>query len=136
MPAPICTFQQLVQSSTSACIRDKLSPRQRQLFRIYFNAVELSAIGGTNYLTGMNVGSSTPQIITDAVALARTLNLAERDTMDTAIDLQNAQNAGGSPLTDTSSILAAVSCIQNYPDYESIRLLLKCQLGYHETYPQ
>ena len=133
MANPVCTRASLVEAVP--CLRDKLTPRQRKLAQIYFMANELAAIGGTNYLSGMSTGKSTPAILSDSVAF-RTLNIAEVETADIQIDYLNASNNGGSPAANTSDILADVACLQAYDNLDSIYILLKCALGRHAAYPQ
>jgi hypothetical protein len=130
MADPVCTAASLVESAP--CLAGPvLTERQQQAIRIWFNVKELQALGGTNYSAVLD---ST--LISDAVALADTMNLSQRRTAVMSIHKDNAVEAGASIPLDTNELLDNVKCFIHYPDLDALELLLLCKLGKHATYPQ
>lgn len=130
MSNPTCTAAVLVEQN--ACLSQALfMPREQKCLKIYFNILELAALGGTDY---SSVVAST--LITDAVALADTMNLAQRETALLAIQRNNAVAAGASVPTDPSQLKDGIKCFEDYPDLDALVILLQCKLGVHKAYPQ
>lgn len=92
---------------------------------------ELAAIGGTDYSNAL-----TTTLISDAVTLARTMNLSERRLAIMTIYKNNAVAAGASIPSNSNTLRDNVKCLVNYPDLKSVELLLLCKLGVHKAYPQ
>jgi hypothetical protein len=100
---------------------------------IYLNAVELAAIGGTNYLEGLGSGGT---LMADATCL---LNLDLQTCLPPipylVIAYNNAVAAGGSPVSSRTELAEVIACNKNFtPGQKDAQLLwLTCQLGHHAT---
>ena len=110
-----------------------MNRRQYKSAILYLKALELAAIGGTDYTAVM-----TTTLIDDAKALAGTMNPFERKVAWMNIVRNSAINAGVIPPAGSLSALndATGCCFQAYSDLESIAILLECALGTHKSYPQ
>jgi len=131
MANPTCTRDGLV--SSKACFSGtRLSKRQKLARRVYFDLLQLAAIGGTNYLEAIST------LNTDANSLSCGFKPDDFDGAELAIAQNNASSAGAFlPTTDTA-LAAAVKCLEDYSDHQlkQMQLLLYCKLGIGKSYPQ
>lgn len=128
---PTCTRSSLVAGSP--CYKN-FNRSERASILIYYNALELAEIGGTDYTDELG-GSGTLE--TDSMCLR---DLPEQPyTPPTIYELliayNNAVAAGATPVTDPSDLAAAIACNKNFPmaDKAAQMLWLLCQLGHHAT---
>ncbi len=133
MAAPVCT----VASFTTgiACFKN-FALEDRKSILIYLNAIELAAIGGTNYNAQLGSGGT----LMTAATCYLNLNLL---TCPPALEYlviayNNAVNAGGAPVSTSTALASAIACNKNFtPGQHDAQLLyLACQLGSHKAYPQ
>jgi len=130
MSNPTCTRASLVEGS--ACLSGQVfSERQQKEIGIWFMVKELAALGGTDYSSAL-----VTTLVSDAVTLARTMNSSQRRTALLTILENNAIAAGATIPISPNELLGKVACLQNYPDLDSIILLLLCKLGVHKAFPQ
>jgi hypothetical protein len=130
MANPTCTRDTLVASSKCFTVKN-LEPHHRDALLVYFMVKELAAIGGTDYSAAL-----TSTLLTDSVALAKTLNADERSAAVLAIAYNNAVAAGASVSTNINTLMGNIKCLVNVPDLEAMKLLLLCKLGVHKSYTQ
>ena len=133
MAAPVCTVANF--ATAIACYKN-FNAEERKSILIYFNAVELAAIGGTNYVAQLG---PTGQLQADSVCYKNLfLQSPDPDLEYLVIAYNNAVNAGGSPASTPDTIATAISCNKNFsPNDKAAQLLnLTCQLGCHKAYPQ
>jgi len=97
-------------------------------------AKQLAAIGGTDFtdFTDETLNAAT----TEYCGL-----LADRDALAVAwltIEYNNAVEAGATIPSDIDDVAAAIKCLKNFPDWklQLMEVLLRCQLGRSESYPQ
>jgi hypothetical protein len=133
MAAPTCTtagFQ-----SGAACFKP-FSRSGRLSLLIYFNAIELAAIGGTNYTaqlghSGTLMSASECFLLLDNPVVIPSLPYL-------VIAYNNAVNAGGAPASTKAALSAAIACNIDFTFAQRAAqlLLLQCSLGSHKAYPQ
>lgn len=130
MANPVCDIATLVEANP--CLAGPVfTERDQKFLQVYFNILELAALGGFDYLP---VVAST--LISDAVTLADTMNLSQRRTATLAIHRNNAIEAGATVPTDPNVLKDAIKCFEDYPDVNALVLLMLCKLGVHGTFPQ
>lgn len=131
MANPTCTRDSLIDSA--ACLNGGVLSAQEKLARkVWFQAKQLAAIGGTNYtadIEGLN---------TAADSLTCGMTPDNLDSSELVIEYNNAVAAGASVNTDKDSLAGDVKCLANYPPnvLRNMSLLLKCKLGRGKAYPQ
>lgn len=129
---PVCTREEL--SEAAACFKNfNLSDRASLL--IYFNALELAALDGTDYTDELGSGG---QLDLDAVCFMALENPAHVPSLPfLVISANNATNAGATVPTDTAELATAIQCNKNFTmDHKAAQqLLLACELGYHTGLP-
>lgn len=130
MANPTCTEDSLVESNP--CLSGNVfSPRDQMFVQVWFNILELQALGGTDY---RSVVAST--LIADANCLADNFDLSQYRTATLAVHRNNAVNAGATVPTDPNVLKDAIKCFEDYPDPKNLILLLLCKLGSHKSFPQ
>lgn len=130
---PVCTRAEL--SEAAACFKN-FSASERMSILIYFNALELAAIGGTNYSSQLGSGDL---LDLDSVCFMALENPAQVPPLPyLVIAYNNAVNAGASPASNNTTLALAIKCNKNFTmDHKAAQqLLLTCQLGEHKAYPQ
>ena len=131
MAAPVTNVDTLINAS--ACYSgQKLGLADQKSIQVYLLAVQLAAIGGTNY-----VGNLERLLLNDSVCY-QNKQPAELRQIELQIDYNNAVNAGGVISTDVSDQLAQAACIRNaqIEQLDGMILYLMASLGYAKTYPQ
>lgn len=133
MAAPICTTTSI--TTGIACFKN-FESEQRKSILIYFNTLELNAIGGTNYIEELGSGGELMDDATCYIPL-------EIETCPPApeyllLAYNNAVNAGASPVSTSVLLAAAIACNKNFTpaQHDAQMFLLACQLGTHKAYPQ
>lgn len=124
---PTCTTASLFE--TNVGFVKGLDPVQRKAALLYYMALELAAIGGTDYTATM-----TTDLISDTNDL---FEKASPDMLEIAllnIAANNAEAAGADlPATLNELNAATACCFQNAPTpgMDKIYLFLLCKLGQH-----
>ena len=128
MPAPICTAASLM--SGTACFRGTREGNLRK--RVYAKAVQLKAIGGTDYTSGLST------TLVSAVSCLIPLYPDQRDSIRTVIEYNKASNAGATISSNPSTVAASTECLKSVPSntLEVMEIFLDCQLGRGKAYPQ
>lgn len=111
-----------------------LNRRQYEAALIWLKIQELALIGGTDYRSVM-----LTTLIDDAVALTKTMNPNQRRIAMLNIAYNAAIQAGADYVAELDAEGLndqTACCFQDYPDLESILILLECKLGRHADYPQ
>lgn len=132
MANPTCTIKSLM--SNNPCFNlETIDTHRRLILEVWFMAVELKAIGGTDYTSALATSLQAAQ-----TALFFEASLDQMDTAQTAILYNNALAAGGNPGANINAILKNVSPLNNANDIDlrGMWLVLLCQLGVHKAYPQ
>ena len=131
MSAPVCTVDNFATAIT--CYKN-FTLEQRKAILIYFNSLELAAIGGTSYTLG------SEGTLQEAAKCYKNLNLQSPhpDLEYLVIAYNNAVNAGATPASTPETLAEAIACNRLFSpaDHAAQQLLLTCQLGYHADYPQ
>jgi len=138
MAAPICTPAQLYSSSIAACLAN-FDRSERLSCLIYFNALELAAIGGTNYNAQLgHAGTLMIAAECNKQQLAKLNPVVIPSIPYLVIAFNNATNAGGAPASTPATISAAIACNKDFTLQQKAAqlLLLACSLGSHKAYPQ
>lgn len=131
MSNPTCTNSSL----TASCYKTPgaINPTQQKSLLIYAMALELNALGGTNYTNSLST-----TLLSDSARLLAGFRQADRDAAAVQIAFNNATAAGASVPSDLNGKIAAVACLSaadpNALDNAYIALL--CALGVHKSYPQ
>lgn len=129
MANPTCSNTQFVDDAT--CYQKHiLNARQQKALLIYAKALELAAIGGTNYnaVLATTLVDDAPCWLTEDQKIAGRVNLA----------FVNAAAAGATVPSDLDDKMAAIKCIMlvDPEKLDAMDLWLTCQLGRHKAYPQ
>lgn len=127
---PTCTRATLI--SGAACFREPvLSLHEQQTRKVYFDLLQLAAIGGTDY------SAAIATLAVDANTLTCGFQPSDFDGSAMVIKYNNAVSAGASVPTG-QSLAAAVKCLKNYSAFQlkQMQTLLDCQLGRAKSYPQ
>ncbi len=131
MANPTCDKDTLVAAAN--CFFN-FSAHDRAALQIYFDSLQLAAIGGTSY----------------TLVSGGTLSLASicyRDFQspfqpatpyELAIAYANAVSAGAAPASTPDTMATAIACLHNFPDADltAMQLQLYCALGRAKAYPQ
>jgi hypothetical protein len=135
MANPTCTVAQFTSSAIAPCLK-KFDRTERLSLLIYFNALELAAIGGTNYNAQLGHAGT---LMTSAECYKQELSKQNPVVIPSipylVIAYNNAINAGASVATD---LTAAIACNKDFTLQQKAAqaLLLACSLGSHKAYPQ
>lgn len=132
MSNPTCTAASLATTNPAFGLQG-FNPKQYQAAKLYLMALELAALGGTDYTATM-----TTDLIDDATTLAQKMDPNQRRIAMLQIYANNATAAGASvPETFNELNDATGCCFQSQQvDMGAIELLLLCKLGVHKAYPQ
>jgi hypothetical protein len=108
-----------------------LNPRQWKAAMVYLMALELKAMGGTDYTSAL-----TTTLIDDSAAI-QDLNENQRQIARLQIQWNNASANGASMPASVDALNALTACcVDAVPDLDLLILWLSCKLGQHEDYPQ
>lgn len=135
MANPTCTLTNL----NLACFKGGvLSTKQRQAFRIWYAANELSVLGGPNF-TSLITSPLAGGLLKQENDLFEKFSRDDIDAAKTAIAYKNAIAAGAAVSSDPNVTINSVKHMVNNVDtitMEKMETLLMCLLGVHKTYPQ
>lgn len=141
MSNPVCTLGAL---NNSCFTDDVVDPHIRKAMLIYYNAFELNALGGTNYLNNLT-GSAAGGLVGDTNAFADFKvgrdRIGERviGTFEIATAFRNANAASGGTAPSVGlALMQNIACLRNVNEsmMDRMILFLTCNLGVHKTYPQ
>ena len=138
MANPTCTVAQFTSSSIAPCLKN-FNRSERLSLLIYFNALELDAIGGTNYNAQLGHAGS---LMTAAECYREELAFQNPVVIPSipylVIAFNNATNAGGAPASTKPLLAEAIACNNDFTLQQKAAqaLLLACALGSHKAYPQ
>ena len=135
MANPTCTVDTFV---TAARCFKTFDAASRMSLLIYFNALELAAIGRTNY-NGQLGNNGTLENDSKCYRNLGDDNPAQVPSpYDLVIASNAATTAGATVPTSTSDLAAAIACNKNFStaDKAAQMLNLACKLGVHKNYPQ
>lgn len=132
MAVPVCNDVNL-KSGAVCYLTNVINPTQQKALLIYAKALELAAIGGTNYANALATG-----LVSDAVSMTCGMDEANRDAARVNLAFINAANAGAAVPGSINAKLIAVRCLEHIDPkvLDSMDLLLTCRLGIHADYPQ
>jgi len=132
MANPTCTSASLAETSPGFGLQG-LNPRQYKAAKLYLMALELAALGGTDYTSVM-----TSTLVSDAATLAQRMDPNQRRIALLQIYSNNADAAGATVPSTFNDLNEATGCCfqAENVDFEAIELLLLCKLGVHKAYPQ
>lgn len=121
---PTCTVTSF--QTAGACFKN-LNESERAALKIYFNNLELTAIGGTAYTLAVD-----GTLLAAAVDYNR-LTVDEMEVAELVIAYNNAVAAGASPSTDIQVLSEAIKCVELFGERmkAQMQLLLDCKLGRH-----
>lgn len=131
MANPTCTKATLI---TGATCYFNFSAHDRAAIKIYFDALQLAAIGGTSYTL---VSGGTLEAA--SICYRDFANPFQPPSpYQLAIAYNNAVSAGAAPASTKDTIAAAIACLKNFPyaDLAAMQLQLYCALGRAKAYPQ
>lgn len=132
MANPVCGSTTWIDNA--ACYTQlTLDPMKQKALRAYAMALELAAIGGTNYLDTLST-----TLITDAVQTVCAITKDQRTAAYISIAFANATTAGASVPATLDLKLDAVKCLATIDpeEMDKVLLLLTCKLGVHKAYVQ
>ena len=138
MANPTCTVAQFTSSAIAPCLKN-FNRSERLSLLIYFNALELAAIGGTNYNAQLGHAGT---LMTAAECYKQDLSKQNPVVIPSVpylvIAFNNATNAGGAPASTPATLAAAIACNKDFTLQQKAAqaLLLACSLGSHKSYPQ
>ena len=133
----------MARPSTTACLRAtfmdnvaclaRYDSHQRKALMIYFNVLELAALGGTDYRNELGPAGS----LAIAAACNDTLDTHQQELALLWIAQNNADDAGAT--IPTAALLPeAIKCLENQTPgmLDSMLLTVQCLLGRHAAWPQ
>lgn len=132
MANPSCS--KALFAAGTACYRN-FNAHERASIKIYFNALELAANGGTSYTLGsggtLEAAAICYRDFDDNIFQAPT-------PCALLIAYNNAVSAGAAPASTQALLATAIACNKNFPeaDLAAQMLQLECALGRHADYPQ
>src|SRR3990172_5543582 len=110
MAAPVCTADSFITGK--ACFIPFAGSEDLKSILIYLNAVELAAIGGTDYTAELGSGGA---LMDDATCyLKLNLQTCQPPLEYLVIAYNNAANAGGSPVSSRTALAAVIACNKNF----------------------
>jgi len=138
MANPTCTPALLINSAIAACF-ENFDRSERLSLLVYLNALELAAIGGTNYNAQLG-HSGTLMIAAECYKqqLSKKNPVVVPSIPYLVIAFNAATNAGGAPASTPATLAAAIACNKDFTLQQKAAqaLLLACSLGSHKSYPQ
>lgn len=129
MAAPVCTAAEL---EAPCLLVPPLAEKQQKTALIYAMALELAALGGTDYTAALST-----TLLSDAASLACGMDEPHRMAALVKIAFNNAESAGAS-IPGEIAVTEAASCLSEADTkaLDEAYLLLSCLLGRHAAYPQ
>ena len=133
----------MARPSETACTRDtftadvgclgNFNSNERKALSIYFNVLELAALGGEDYTDELDNGA----LVEDAACL-NTLDPQQKELALLLVQRNNADDAGATVPSTQDGLASAIACLKNQPPamLDAMLLLVQCQLGRHAAYPQ
>lgn len=138
MANPTCTPALLINSAIAACF-ENFNRSERLSILVYLNALELAAIGGTNYNAQLGHNGA----LNLAAECYRKQLFGKNPVVIPSIPylviaFNAATNSGGAPASTKSALSAAIACNKDFTLQQKAAqaLLLACLLGSHKSYPQ
>lgn len=133
MANPICTLDTLVASAT--CYFN-FNAQDRAALQIYFDSLQLTAIGGTSYTLGS--GGTLEEAAKCFRNFGANSLFQAPSPYRLAIAYNNAVAAGAVPASTKDTLATAIACLHNFPeaDLTAMQLQLYCALGRGKAYPQ
>jgi len=136
MANPTCTSTTWIENAaayTGVGNGGSLDPKQQKALELHAMALELAAIGGTDYTAALET-----TLIEDADAIAAYMNEDQLCAAKIAICYANADSAGAA---DPGSITDKLEAVKSLVLFDCQRLdkawtLLRCQLGRAKDYVQ
>lgn len=131
MANPTCTKDTLIASAT--CYFN-FNAQDRAAIQIYFDSLQLAAIGGTAYTLG-----SGGTLSADSICYRDFQSPFYAPTpYQLAVAYNNALAAGAAPASTNDTLATAIACLHNFPnaDLTAMQLQLYCALGRAKAYPQ
>ena len=130
MANPVCSQANLL----APCFLSPgpITPQQQKAFYLYALALELAAIGGTDYIGRLALMAS------DAAALTCGMGEEDRNAARVQQAFTSAAAAGASVPATMNLKMAQISCLVelNQEELDEIDLMLTCKLGRAKAYPQ
>ncbi len=117
----------------SACLGN-FDAHERKALMVYFNVLELAALGGTDYTAQLG-GTGT---LAEAAACNLTLDPHQQELALLLINQGNADDAGATLPTTQVLLAEAIACLKNQPPamLDAMYLTVQCLLGRHAEMPQ
>lgn len=136
MAAPVCNTAAFWSGIPSCYRRGSINPIQQKALEVYAHALELAAIGGTNYLTTL-----TTTLMTDSACPGNQQNIEDLIAAATIrLAFSKAVTAGATVPVGIQAKVAITKCLTHVPGgmlrLEAADLWLNCKLGRHAAYPQ
>lgn len=134
----------MARPSDTACTRETFTEdvaclqifnqNQRKALLIYFNVLELAALGGTDYTDELGSGGE----LSEDAKCNVTLLPDQKELALLLVNQNNATDAGATVPTSKDALAAAIACLENQDDamLDAMLLFVQCQLGRHAAYPQ
>jgi len=131
MANPTCDKDTLV--SAANCFFN-FSAHDRAALQIYFDSLQLTAIGGTAYTLGSGGTLSLASICYRDFQSP----FQPATPYELAIAYANAVSAGAAPASTPDTMATAIACLNPFPDADltAMQLQLYCALGRAKAYPQ
>lgn len=116
-----------------ACLRN-FNANQRKALMIYFNVLELAALGGEDYTAELGPDGA----LADDSKCNATLDPLQKELALLLVNQNNASDAGATVPSTNDDLAAAIACLENQPPamLDAMLLNVQCQLGRHAAYPQ
>jgi hypothetical protein len=134
----------MARPSTTACTRDtftddvaclrSFNSQERKALMVYFNVLELAALGGTDYTEELGPDGD---LIADATCDV-SLDPEQKALALLLINENNAGDAGATVPSTQATLAAAIKCLVNQPpaQLDAMALHVQCLLGRHAAWPQ
>lgn len=130
MATPVCTLASFATALETFNYK-KFNAEERKSLMIYFNVLELAAIGGANYSAQIGAGGT----LQDDSECYRHLDnpTCPPSAYRLIIARNNAVNAGASPAATNDLLAEAIACNVDFSmaDKAAQLLFLECSLGRH-----
>lgn len=120
-------------TDNTACLKN-FNSNERMALMIYFNVLELAALGGHDYIDELGPDGT---LATDSDCDA-TLTPEQRELALLYINQGNATDAGATVPDNNTDLATAIACLKNQPPAMLSAMLLnvQCLLGRHAAFPQ
>jgi len=133
MANPTCSTTTLITDAAPYRLDSDLNPKQQKCLLLYAMALELNAIGGTNYTSSL-----ATTMVSDALTLENGMTTDQVTAALINLGFVRATAAGASVPSDLATKLSNLGLLIEFDDVtlNKIFLLLTCKLGVHKGYPQ